>query len=329
MKPCVNQSRSVWLTLNTTSGWRLVDNQLGGFFVLWSRRSKMGALRRWGEASSKMGGTRSEERKWGVLRSSASKNEDGVLRSSRPKIENRMILRSSAPTIEDDGGSSKMGGVLRRWGAGSAIRSRRTKKPHRCFSKNLPSIFDIRPRKTKKNIFVPRSDDWVEDRHRLRGDRSSTGRCVPSPVYIGFSVSVLPKTRPEQLFSMPWKTKWTVVSWAPRRRNSVLSRLALPLCGALLRPDPPVVCPSFGFEKLFIFWEVPSINKVRKNKASVRRLAARSEKRKLPRGKNDRQRSIVFLHFRDMPCMKRVWKDKKASFHWSAARNKEGPSSRG
>ena len=29
-----------------------------------------------------------------------------------------------------------------------------------------------------------------------------------------------------------------------------------------------------------------------------------------------------------MPCMKRVYRDKKASFHWSAARNKERFSSR-
>ena len=31
----------------------------------------------------------------------------------------------------------------------------------------------------------------------------------------------------------------------------------------------------------------------------------------------------------DMPCMKRVYKDKLATVHWSAARNKERPSSRG
>ena len=29
-----------------------------------------------------------------------------------------------------------------------------------------------------------------------------------------------------------------------------------------------------------------------------------------------------------MPCMKRVYRDKKALFHWSAARNKERFSSR-
>ena len=33
--------------------------------------------------------------------------------------------------------------------------------------------------------------------------------------------------------------------------------------------------------------------------------------------------------FPGMLCMKRVYKDKKASVHWSAARNEERPSSRG
>ena len=32
--------------------------------------------------------------------------------------------------------------------------------------------------------------------------------------------------------------------------------------------------------------------------------------------------------FQDMPCMKRVYRDKKASFHWSAARKKKRFSSR-
>ena len=32
---------------------------------------------------------------------------------------------------------------------------------------------------------------------------------------------------------------------------------------------------------------------------------------------------LGFDRFRDMPCMKRVYRDKKASVHWSAARKKE------
>ena len=55
------------------------------------------------------------------------------------------------------------------------------------------------------------------------------------------------------------------------------------------RPDPPVVCPGFGFDKF------------------IERFS---------------------IAFPDMPCMKRVYKDKKASVHWSAARNKERFSSR-
>ena len=35
------------------------------------------------------------------------------------------------------------------------------------------------------------------------------------------------------------------------------------------------------------------------------------------------------VKFPDMPCMKRVYRDKRASVHWSAARNKERFSSRG
>ena len=31
--------------------------------------------------------------------------------------------------------------------------------------------------------------------------------------------------------------------------------------------------------------------------------------------------------FPDMPCMKKVYRDKKASVHWSAARNEERASS--
>ena len=30
-----------------------------------------------------------------------------------------------------------------------------------------------------------------------------------------------------------------------------------------------------------------------------------------------------FLKFRDMPCRKKVYRDNKATAHWSAARNKE------
>ena len=36
----------------------------------------------------------------------------------------------------------------------------------------------------------------------------------------------------------------------------------------------------------------------------------------------------IYILFPDMPCMKRVYKDEKASVHWSAARNKERFSSR-
>ena len=54
------------------------------------------------------------------------------------------------------------------------------------------------------------------------------------------------------------------------------------------RPDAPVVCPGFGLDR---FWTRQAI-------------------------------------FPDMLCMRRVYRDKKASAHWSAAKNKERFSSR-
>ena len=38
--------------------------------------------------------------------------------------------------------------------------------------------------------------------------------------------------------------------------------------------------------------------------------------------------SALFEFFPDMPCMKRVYRDKKASVHWSGARNEERSHSR-
>ena len=75
-------------------------------------------------------------------------------------------------------------------------------------------------------------------------------------VYIGFRLSVLPPRRSGQLPSMPWrpwKAKRTVVPWANRPDG-------VPSCPASLhpgahrappRPDPPVVCPGFGFDRLY------------------------------------------------------------------------------
>ena len=38
---------------------------------------------------------------------------------------------------------------------------------------------------------------------------------------------------------------------------------------------------------------------------------------------NNVRKYFVVKKFPDMPCMKRVYRDEKAFFHWSAARNKE------
>ena len=55
------------------------------------------------------------------------------------------------------------------------------------------------------------------------------------------------------MFSIRWRTRGRVVSW-PDRPNGVLSypappRPAQPFRRALPRPDRPVVCPGFGFDR--------------------------------------------------------------------------------
>ena len=99
--------------------------------------------------------------------------------------------------------------------------------------------------------------------------RSSTERCVPHPVYIGFPLPVPPRRCPGWLSSVPWKTNWTVFSWA-HRPAAVLGastrRHPIPLHRAPPRPAPPrprrpprrcapprfvlpVVCPGFGIDR--------------------------------------------------------------------------------
>ena len=86
------------------------------------------------------------------------------------------------------------------------------------------------------------------------------------------------------MFLKFWEpTKIDCILGGSARGRPVLSSPAPPSRPAVcrLRHDPPIVFPSFGFDK-----------------------------------------------FPDMPCMKRVYTDKKASFHWSAARKKERSSTR-
>ena len=70
--------------------------------------------------------------------------------------------------------------------------------------------------------------------------------------YIGFPLFVLPKNRSRQLSSMPQKPHRTAVFWANRPVGYPSYRTAAPLHRrAPPRPDPPVVCPGFGFDRSF------------------------------------------------------------------------------
>ena len=109
-------------------------------------------------------------------------------------------------------------------------------------------------------------------------NRGSTGRFVPPPVYIGFPLLVLAKTRSEQLFTVFWRARGTVSFRADRNVGTLF-------CPASPRPavrraprriDLPVVCPGLGLDK-----------------------------------------------FPNMPCMKKAYRDKWASIHWSEGRNEE------
>ena len=85
-------------------------------------------------------------------------------------------------------------------------------------------------------------------------NRGSTARFVPPSVYIGFPLFVLPKRRSGQLSSIAWRARGTFVSWANRPVGVRLPVPALPR-RAPPRPDPPVVCPGFGFDRLGKIWK--------------------------------------------------------------------------
>lgn len=94
-----------------------------------------------------------------------------------------------------------------------------------------------------------------------RINRLSTGRFVPLSVYILFRLFVFPKKHARQLFSMPWRARGSVVTWAERpvgvQSCPAPPRLAPPHRPGPPRPDPPrpdppVVCSGFGHDKFSI-----------------------------------------------------------------------------
>ena len=67
-------------------------------------------------------------------------------------------------------------------------------------------------------------------------NRGSTGDFVPPSVYIGFRLFVLLERRSSDVSSMPWRVRWTFVSWA---NNSVGTQSCpTPPGRSAVRPDP-------------------------------------------------------------------------------------------
>ena len=84
-------------------------------------------------------------------------------------------------------------------------------------------------------------------------NRLSTAGFVLPSVTIGFPFVLASGGSFMTVSSMPWGIRGSVVSWGNRPIGApsypAPPRLAAPLpCCAPPRPDPPVVCPGFGFD---------------------------------------------------------------------------------
>ena len=107
---------------------------------------------------------------------------------------------------------------------------------------NWPCSFKFPDMPCMKRVYKDKysSVHWSAARNEERpSSRLSTGRRVPPSLYIEFRLFVLPKSRPGQLSSMPWKARGSVASWANRpagvparpARPTPLPRHALPRRG--------------------------------------------------------------------------------------------------
>ena len=169
----------------------------------------------------------------------------------------RSSTHSSGPKVEGGESSSIFGVEDRRLKMGGS------------------SFFDPENRRTPRPFSIFGAEDWVEDRHRLRGGKkfteiirrryngqqpgtksargpadyrqinrwSTAGFVLPS-VYIGFPLFVLPENRPGGLSSMIWKQR----EWLTPGRivPSAPPRPAAPPCAA---PPRPAISPGFGTDK--------------------------------------------------------------------------------
>ena len=149
----------------------------------------------------------------------------------------------------------------------------------------------------------------------------SSGHLVPLPVYTGFFFSCLRGDVQNSCLRYPGGHSRLVGLRAVRNVGTLFFPVSpcLAFRGAQRRPNPPFVCPGFGFDRLnnlplFInpfsceaCTEICGGTLVSSQEQSA--LAVRVVKQ-LPTAC---QTSISFLHFFSfpyMPCMKRVYKDK-------------------
>ena len=97
-------------------------------------------------------------------------------------------------------------------------------------------------------------------------NRLSAAGFVPPSVYIRFPLFVIPKRRPQQLSLIRQSVRGRV-SWAngpvggpfcpalryPPPRRARNPRFLWLCIEAILRHDPPMVCPDFGFDRYIVF----------------------------------------------------------------------------
>ena len=102
-------------------------------------------------------------------------------------------------------------------------------------------------------------------------NRWSTAGFVPPPVYIGFPLFVLPKSRSREFSAVPWWRRRTDVCWASRTVEVPFGAAWPSFADAPPRPDPPVVCPGFGLGRFFSSTGLHRISFVRAFEESFRR----------------------------------------------------------